>query len=299
MILYLFIVGIASASAQDITSNTTTDSPSCSFCIFINTTCYSVSYMLNLNATFRTEVVIPKMVLLRSSNTLFYSFEPLFEDEEYYKTGFVKLEGDSSTHVINSGQIFNFGTFDIDQDNDLIYIGGSDGIYVIDAKTNKMLSYSSRGDTITNIFFKNFVYFTKYNEKGIVVKNGDYFRTYYEDVYVKNFIVTKYDVFVILSNTGLYVGKGDAMHKISSNVFIRGITMDLDGNIYAWWIDELYKVVLGSKLKYSELVKVAEIPIIGALAFDNRNNILFTLDKSLYVMKKTNSNCSIIPVNDE
>lgn len=233
------------------------------------------------------------MAVLRSKNILFFSYEPVFEDEEYFKVGFVSLDEHNSTGIISGEQILNLGTFDIDQDNKLIYFGGSDGIFLLDTISNKVSFYSSRGDTIAKIFYNVNVYFTKYNEKGVILKNGDYFKTLHEDLLVKNFVVTKYDVFVYLDNSGLHVSKGTERHRISNNAFIRGITIDLDGNVYAWWIDEIYRVVIHKKLDHSKLVRIAIVPNIGAITFDNKNNLLFTSDRSLYMMKENKTGCGL------
>ncbi|CAB3225516.1 unnamed protein product [Arctia plantaginis] len=289
MIPLVVLLGIASSFVVQ------AESQECTSCILLNTTCYNISYVLDLQANFRKRVVIPKMAILRSKNILFYSYEPVFEDEEYYKIGFQSLDNESSVGILNifGGQILNLGTFDIDQDSNSIYFGGSEGIFVLDTNLNKMSFYSSREDSITNIFYKNRVFFTKNNERGIVFKKGSEFITLYDNILAKNFVITKYDVFVILHNTGLFVVKGEERHKISGNAFFRGITMDLEGTVYTWWIDGIYKVVIKKNLRHSKVVRVAVLPDIGAMTFDNDNNILFTSDKSLYVMKQSKTGCSV------
>lgn len=268
--------------------------PDCPSCLKMNNICYNISHVLDFSAEFRKQVVIPKMAILRSKNTLFYSFEPIFEDLEYYKTGFVNLDNPDEQGVITGRQILNLGTFDIDQKNNIVYFGGSDGIFVLDFNVNTMSAYSSRGDTITNIFYKDKVYFTKYNENGIIVKNGDMFRVLHEDLQVKTFVVTKDNVFVYINGTGLHVSKGGLAHTLSIYPFFRGITMDLEGNVYTWWLDGIYKIDINKILQLTKMYRVAELADIGTIAFDNENNILFNVDRSLYVMKKTSSGCEIV-----
>jgi hypothetical protein len=76
---------------------------------------------------------------------------------------------------------------------------------------------------------------------------------------------------------------------LSKNAFFRGLTIDLDGVVYAWWIDGIYKVDIRKNLAESRVVRVAELDNIGAMTFDNENNILFTSGKALNKMSVTNS----------
>lgn len=268
----------------------------CSSCVLLNNICYNVTHLLDLNAPFRNRVVIHKMGILRSENTLFFSFEPAIEDEEYYKIGFVELDNPEISGIISGGPnfIINFGAFDIDQDNGLVYLGGVDGIFVLDTVAKKLTPYSSRGDQITCLYYKNNVYFVRYDDRGIILKRGDNFKTLFEYIPINNFIVTKHDIVVFLTKYGLYVGKGRFTHRVSKNSLFRGLTVDLDGVVYAWWIDGIYKVVIFEKnLEMSKVVKVSHLPSIGAMTFDNDNNVLFTIDRSLYRMTETKYNCTL------
>ncbi|CAF4958387.1 unnamed protein product [Pieris macdunnoughi] len=123
----------------------------CPTCVRGNGTCYNVSYVFDIDAPFRNRVVIHKLALLRSSNTLFYSFEPRITDPEYYKVGSINIDDLTNSSIVSVGKIMNLGTFDLDQDNGLVYLGGGDGIYVLDTKVDKVAPYSSRGD-----FFRGF-----------------------------------------------------------------------------------------------------------------------------------------------
>ncbi|CAH0664166.1 unnamed protein product [Spodoptera exigua] len=292
MIIFIFLLAVTAAVDVEVATE-----PPCPSCLLMNTTCYNMTYLFDLDAPFRKQVVITKMDLLRSKNMLYFSFEPAFEDEEYYKTGFVSLEDLSFHGIITGSQILNLGTFDIDQANEQIYFGGSDGIFVLDTNNNQMASYSSRGDTITNVFYKNQVYFVRYEEKGITVKQGNYFNNILEYWTVKKFVVVEKDtvnVIVFLSNLGLFVSKGKVVHRLSKNAYFRGLAVDLDGDVYAWWIDGIYKVTLSKDIKHSRIVKVTNLPLIGAMAFDNHNNIIIASDKSLYLMEKTGHSCGVV-----
>ncbi|XP_062527966.1 ommochrome-binding protein [Bombyx mori] len=287
--ILITILLISSVSSIDVEV-----SVQCTTCVLVNKTCYNATYLLDLDAPFRNNIVITKIGILRSENVLFYSFEPRIEDLEYYKIGFVNLDAPEKTGVINSpNYVMNFGSFDIDQDRSLVYLGGNDGIFELDTGSSQLLPYSSRGDPIESIFYKNNVYFVRYNDRGIVVKKGDYFKTILEYVPVNKFVIHKTDIIVFMNNFGLFVGRDKTVYRVSKNPFFRGLTVDLDGEVYAWWIDGIYKVIVKWNLVDSKVVKIAHLPSIGAMAFDNINNLLFTSNKALYRLVETTYNCTL------
>lgn len=297
MLLLLPLALIASSSALEVEVST-----ECSTCLLANTTCFNVSKLLDfkdLKAPFRSRIVIHKIGIQRSKNRLYYSFEPKIEDMEYFKVGFVDLDNHNVTGIFEAqDMILNFGTFDVDQDNEVIYLGGSNGVFALDTKSNNLSPYSSRGDSIESLFYKNNIYFSKYNDLGIVSKRGDDFLTLLDRLPVQNFVINKYDVIVFYNRYGLHVAKGDLVYRLSTNAFFRGVAKDLDENIYAWWIDGIYKVVIDRNLHYSKLVKHIDLEYVETVTFDNDNNILFTADGGLYRMTPTDTGCLQKPPED-
>ncbi|XP_030030311.2 ommochrome-binding protein-like isoform X2 [Manduca sexta] len=291
MMILLALLAVASAARIEIEV-----AAECASCVLFDKICYNVTHLLDLQAPFRNKIVIHKIDLLRYENRLFYSFEPTIDDEEYYKIGFVNLDDQNISGVINGVPklVVNIGTFAIDQENRRVYLGGDGGIVLLDAKTNIVVPYSSLGDDIRSLFYKHYVYFVRFDDRGVIVKKGDYFKTLLEYMPVKTFVVNKNDVIVFLNSYGLYVGKDAITHRLSINAFFRGLTIDLDGEVYTWWIDGIYRVVIDKNLYRSKIVKVAHLTSIGAMTFDNENNIIFTMDKSVYRLTETKYNCTII-----
>lgn len=263
----------------------------CYTCIKVNTTCHNITHLLQLPANFRNDIVIHKMGILRSVNVLYYSFEPSLTDVEYYKVGYINLDDPSKFGAITAPntKVMNFGTFDMDQNNQLVYLGGSDGIFVLETKERIVAFFSSRGDPIQNLVYKGNVYFVIDGQNKITRKKGDNFDSYLEGDRIKNFVITRSDVVVYLSVFGLFASKRNETVQLSKNAFFRGITIDLDDTVYAWWIDGIYKVLLERNLSQSRIERVAYLPNIGSMVFDNDNNILFTSDKDLYALTETNA----------
>ncbi|CAG9782244.1 unnamed protein product [Diatraea saccharalis] len=256
----------------------------CDSCVRVDANCYNVQHLLNLQVNFRTEVVIRKMVVLDSENTLFFSYEPEIDDPEYFKVGYVNLDDPTKSGVLthDNNTILNFGTLDIDQDKSIVYLGGSDGIYTY-GPSKKVIGYSSIGDEILILYFKDNLYIVKANENTIIVKKGDAFESvldFLDYTIIKKFIVTKDNMIVFLSSYGLFLSKKEKTiwlsKKLSKNAFFRDLTVDLDGVVYALWIDGIYKVIIEKDLAKSSIVRVAAMEDVGAITFDNKNNLLFT-----------------------
>lgn len=284
--LLLFLVGLATVASQG--------SPPtrihCETCIQVDSICHNISLLFQLQASFRTEVVITKLGILRAKNILFYAFEPNITDAEYYKVGYVNLDNVSESGTVQGAGVINLITFDIIQSNGSIYYGGGDALYVSD-KFNTVHFYGSKEDTIRSVVvYKNDVHFVRDGEGKIIKKEGDSFKTYELYTSVKNFLINKDGYMLFLNNSGLFLNRfeTDLTVRLSKNSFFRGMTMDLNDNFYVWWIDGIHKVVKGRDFFESKLFRVAEIPNIGALTFDNGNNYLFTTSKSLFRLTSTN-----------
>ncbi|XP_028164866.1 ommochrome-binding protein-like isoform X1 [Ostrinia furnacalis] len=279
LILAAFVMHLALSKAEDV----------CNTCVKVNTTCYEVMYLFDLQANFRTHIVINKMELLHSENILFYSYEPEIADPEYYKVAYIHIENIDINGMVNDNSTtHNFGTFAIHQEKSLVYLGGRDGIFTYDL-SKKLAWYSSLGDEILTLFFSNNLYIVKSNDSRIIVKKGDTFNSVLEYIPIKNFVINKDNVIVFLSTFGLFLNKREETHWLSKNAFFRGLTVDLDGVVYTWWIDGIYKVDIMRNLGESKVVKVAHMNHISGMTFDNENNILVSFGKALYKMSVTNA----------
>lgn len=274
----------------------------CATCIKVNTTCYNLTHLTDLKVNFRNTIVIPKMAVHAQKNTLYFSFEPQIDDLEYSKVGFVNLNDVTKAGVLStmsdSKHLFNFATFAIDESRDLIYVGGSNGIFLIDTNDNRLIPYSSRGDVIQSIFYKDHVYFTVYPKYTITQKKGDLFYPVkgFENEQAKDFVIDKNGVVYYLGRFGLFAGNSTDTVRLSENAFFRGIAIDRNGDIYTWWIDGVYKVVKKFNLKEDYLVKICDLPLIGALTFDKDNAMLVTLGRSLFKLIKTDETaCNVKP----
>ncbi|XP_063365955.1 uncharacterized protein LOC134654440 [Cydia amplana] len=276
------------------------DSPQyCATCVKVDSICYNRSHLFELTANFRNHVVIKKMGILRSNNVLYYSFEPKLEDPEYFKVAYVSLDSpelfNGTINYGNTNVTFNFSVFDFNQNENKIYLAGSDGIWALeDANTDRpvLKFFAAKSHRITDLVSKDYVYFTEEESQGIIKdKNGHFFRKL-ENKTIESFVLDKdveYTV-VYLHSSGLYAfnSKTNEDVRLSRNPFFRGLTVDLEGIVYAWYIDGIYKVIIDSVLVHSSVRRVSDV-VVGTMTFDNSNNIIYSNERSLYKLTKADT----------
>ncbi|GBP51825.1 hypothetical protein EVAR_88529_1 [Eumeta japonica] len=260
----------------------------CLVCGFVESVCVNYTHLFNLTANFRNEIVIRKMDVLRSRNQLFYSYEPMIEDEEYYRVAYVNLDkphfpGVVEGRSLDGGEtsLFNFGTLAIDQENEVVYLGGGRGIYKLEARNNNLLFYSSSEERITSLVFRGNVFFTMYPQDIILEKLENSFPPVQsmKDIPVKNFMIDKTSAFVYLTTKGLFVSRDGVEQQLSENPFFRGMASDVTGKIYLWWIDTIYVAIVERDVKASRLLKIFHMPRVKGVTFDRDNNMIVALDK--------------------
>ncbi|XP_047998476.1 ommochrome-binding protein-like [Leguminivora glycinivorella] len=266
----------------------------CHSCIKIDNKCYNHTLMFELPAPFGEHPVVKRMGIMRATNILYYTFEPQFSDKEYSKVGFVSLHSTRYSGVVSGWQTYNFGPFDINQKEKKVYLGGSDGIWTVNSTSHIPSFFGVKGNLITNVVVKDYLYFSKSDHQGIVkYVNGMYVEVL-GNRWISNFVLDKtvaYNI-VYLNETGLWISfnsKNQKDVRLSTERFIRGLTVDMKGAVYAWHVDGIYKVVVGSPLSQSTLKHVARIAP-DAMAFDESNNIIYSNGKTLYKLSVVATN---------
>ncbi|XP_061716848.1 uncharacterized protein LOC133524724 isoform X1 [Cydia pomonella] len=266
----------------------------CYSCIKIDNICYNHTELFELPAPFGEHPVVKRMGIMKSSNLLYYNFEPALSDKEYSKVAFVSLYSTNFSGVISGWQSFNFGPFDINQNNKKVYLGGSDGIWVVNTISRFPAFFSMKANLITNVVVRDNVYFTASGYDGIFKYVDGYYVGQLVDKTINNFILDIGYNIVYLNDTGLYISfrsKSQNDVRLSTERFIRGLTVDGKGAVYAWHVDGIYKVTLGKVLSQSTLKRVSNLAP-DAMTFDQSNNIIYSIGKKLYKLSKvTTSDC--------
>ncbi|XP_063384767.1 uncharacterized protein LOC134670884 [Cydia fagiglandana] len=257
----------------------------CHSCVKIDNICYNHTYLFELPGPLSENPVVERMGIMNFTNVIFYTFEPKFGDKEYSKVGYVSLYYPEFFGVISGGQSFNFGPFDIDHRMKKVYLGGSDGIWVVDDVDYFPTYFSEKSNLITNVVVKDSVYFTTSNHKGIF--------KYFAGHYVVNLTIHKFVLdgeynIVYLNDTGLYISflnRNQIDVKLSTELRMRGLTVDMKGTVYAWHAYGIYKVTVGQVLSQSTLKRITSIAP-DAMTFDESNNIIYSIKKELNKLAK-------------
>ncbi|XP_047998534.1 uncharacterized protein LOC125235934 [Leguminivora glycinivorella] len=266
----------------------------CHTCIKIDNVCYNQSELFDLPAPFGEDPVVKRMRIMKATNVLYYTFVPAFSDKEYSKVGYVSLHATDYSGIISGwNYTFNFGPFDINQNKKSVYLGGSDGIWYINSVSRLPAFYSMSSERITNIFVKDYVYFTAAERTGIYhyLPKFGYYLTNLSGKKIDNFVLDNMYNIVYLIDTGLFISFSDKSHddvRLSLDRFFRGLTVDGKGVAYAWHIDGIYKVYLSEDLSQSTLKRVSNIAP-DAMTFDQSNNILYSIGKTLYKLTKVDT----------
>ncbi|XP_047998664.1 uncharacterized protein LOC125236023 [Leguminivora glycinivorella] len=281
------VLGPRTRATDNVVQNDLNESKYCYSCVKIDNICYNHSYLFELPAPFSEDPVVKRMAIMKATNVLYYNFEPTLSDKEYSKVGFTSLNNTKLFGVIPGWQ-YNFGPFDINQKEKKVYLGGSEGIWVVDDTRYVPRYFAAMLNFITNIFIKDFIYFTTSQQKGILKYIDEYNIIKVVDKTIYNFVFDVGYNIVYLNDTGLFISfhsnnKEDV--KLSNEGWIRGLTVDVNGAVYAWHEDGIYKVTVSNTHSESTLKRVTIIAP-DAMTFDESNNILYTIGKKLYKLTK-------------
>ncbi|XP_047998432.1 uncharacterized protein LOC125235858 [Leguminivora glycinivorella] len=256
----------------------------CHTCVKIDSLCYNHSYLFQLPAPFGDHPFVKRMAIMQATNVLYYNFQPAFADKEYSKVAFVSLNNPQYSGVISGWQSYNFDTFDINQNEKKVYLGGSDGIWVVNSTSRFPSFYGMRKNLITNIVVKDYVYFTSAERKGIYKYIDGYYVGQFVDKKINYFVMdNRYDT-VYLNDSGLYISFSRQTLedvRLTRQRVIGGLTADNRGTVYVWRVDGLYKISLSIHLSQSTLKRVSNIAP-DAMTFDESNNIIYSIRNNLY-----------------
>ncbi|XP_039745455.1 ommochrome-binding protein-like [Pararge aegeria] len=219
-----------------------------------------------------------------STNTVYFSYS-LNKDDDIFKTAYVNLNTKEFAELqgINNGFAQT-----VDQKSHEIYIGGSSGIYKYNHKTKTGKHIGAKGNDIWNIYFKDILYYSTFPDQFLyTLINGESSRfKELEDTKVDQFVIDNEDIMFFTNATGLFgqkKGSQDAIKYKESSEGIRGLTTDINGNVYICTADGIFKI---EKATVS-LDKVLDIDDAFGLAFDNENNIVYS-DATKLVRLKPN-----------
>lgn len=225
-----------------------------------------------------------------STNIVYFSHSVLENEENEFKTARINL---NTKEFKNIKGVNNGFAQTVDQKTHEIYIGGSDGIYKYDYGTDKAEFIGQKDVDIWNLYFKDVLYFSVYPSQFLYIfENGQASRFKdLEDTKVDSFVIDQNNTMFFTNATGLYSQqkgtKDTVLYEEFKVVGVRGMTTDINGNVYVCLRNGVYAV----NKEIVGLEKVLDIDDAFGVAFDNDNNIVYG-DASRLVRLKPNKSKS-------
>ncbi|XP_053619706.1 ommochrome-binding protein-like isoform X2 [Plodia interpunctella] len=248
---------------------------------------------VKIRGTWYIKVVIWKDVIRpmnlnvhKSSNTLFFSYsvsDTIVDVDS--QIAYIHLNRDEFGAV--SGVIGGCAIA-IDQYDDIIYLGGSHGIYTYNMYTKLTDPYKGDNINIWSLFYNRNLFCITFPKQKLYVEIDGNFAPVreFERCEVDQFFANnKYMFFA--NKTGLFsynVNRSRA--EIIQNVIsVRQITEDNNENIYVC-------SNLGTfLLKDGKLIKFINLKSIYGIAFDNDDNIIYSSDREIVKLVRSEKGC--------
>lgn len=223
----------------------------------------------------------------KATNTLFfsYSLSDTYSDVDF-QLAYMHL--DSREHQVIAG-IRGGCSVAIDQANDDIYLGGSDGIYKYNMLTKLADFYKEKGKNIWALYFKENLFYISYPDQKLYIDvDGRFIRvSEFENFEVDNFYVAVNRDIYFANKTGFYkldrtMGNIDA---VSDLLTVRQIVEDHEGSMY---ICTNFGIYIRSNDEFSRIIGQKNI---YGLAFDKDNHFIFSDDKNIIRLKESDGDC--------
>lgn len=255
----------------------------------LDTGCYQLTRLFGQKKKF-DEFTVTKMRVLHSENTLYYAFKARHIDAKYNNIGFVNLESPKKegfiTYVGNELNAFALKsfTFDIDQHQCVVYIGGENGIFTYD-EFGIIKPYGAHGDKITSLSIADFLYFKKEGDSNIYRLDENIYNVVLNNQSVNDFVVVNNDFVLFLNEEGLFVFDGEKTNHVDGPS-LKGFALNLYDEVFMWHNNEIYKFDIDNKLDF-HVVTVGRLSPgirIDAMAFDENDNIIFIQNTKLFML---------------
>ncbi|XP_023940158.2 ommochrome-binding protein-like [Bicyclus anynana] len=207
---------------------------------------------------------------------VFFSYNVGNDTEDTFQIGFLKkghIKHEEVPDVVNGFAIA------IDNKDDVIYFGGSEGIYKHHLKPNSTVEKIVSDRNVWDMFFKHHLYFIEYPSqhlyKCVHEKSGvatEHQKHIHEKIY--QFVIDGDEDIFITNETGLYRIKKNTTDRIfyGEPTVFRAIEVNNKGVAYFSAKDGIY---VANKTS-DTLENVARIKNIFGLAFDNDDNIIYS-----------------------
>lgn len=254
-------------------------------CILIRDTYYE-NELLNNNVYLPYQLSIDYGI-----NMLFFTYtgrNNIFSDHPFslsYKVAFLDLDTKYLGHIydVNGG----FATA-VDNINGSVYIGGKNGIYLLDKESNTANNLDAIDFNIFQMFYRDGLYFTIFPEEEVFLYQDNKvweIPDFNVTGKVKMFAVKKDGVFVFSNSSGLYC-YNETTRTVSKcgDYIVTGFTSDSDKNLYFSTLDTIY--YFGDSI-----VELATLGDLFGLAIAKNGDFIYALKNSIFRLKPNTDKC--------
>ncbi|XP_013193171.2 ommochrome-binding protein [Amyelois transitella] len=207
-----------------------------------------------------------------STDRLYFSYNVGFQNTSTFEIGYIDIG--KHQKIPTPVNVTNGFATAIDHKNDIIYFGGSEGIFMDNLTDSKDIHPVHLKFDVWDLFYRHHLYFIRYPTMRLykISKGPRLQKHIHEKIY--QFVIDKDEDIFITNKTGLFMIKNGTNERIlfkGAQIF-RAIEINHEGNAYFCGQNEIYV----ANKHHHILEKIADKKDIFGLTFDSENNIIFS-----------------------
>ncbi|XP_034829649.1 ommochrome-binding protein-like [Maniola hyperantus] len=221
-----------------------------------------------------------------NTNTLFFSYSS-DDPDSTFDSAYINLK--TNEFKIIKGITGGFANA-VDEQGNVVYLGGQDGIYKFDYETNVATHLDGTDHNIWQLFFKKDLYYSKYPEEEVYIfKNHQSYRVP-ELTGTKGMLIAvdNFDNIYFSNSSGLFVHKKAKDYtSFVGDYNLNGFTSDINGEIFFSTPEGIYYVNENTK----KVEKLTSIDNLYGAAIEADGSIIYASEDSLVRLKPTKTYC--------
>ncbi|XP_064074786.1 uncharacterized protein LOC113396032 [Vanessa tameamea] len=229
----------------------------------------------------------------KATNTLFFSYtQPETYSDVDFQLAYYNLDSNDYHNIIG---IRGGCAVAIDQASDVIYLGGSEGIYKYNMLTRLADVYKEDGVNIWSLFYRRNLFYISYPDQRLYMEFDGTFVSVKEfnDIEIDHFHINNDNDIYFSNKTGLYKTNNSAknIEVVNDLILVRQIVEDVDENLYVCSNLGLYLV------RKHGIERISDIKNVHGLTFDRDNNYILSDEKNIMKLIYSKSGCMVVDNN--
>ncbi|XP_045765809.1 ommochrome-binding protein-like [Maniola jurtina] len=248
----------------------------------INESCYG-GFKNAKKEVLKNDISSPyQLAIDYDTNTLFFSYTREDSEKSTFESAYINLK--TNEFNIIKGIKGGFANA-IDQENHIVYLGGENGIYKFDYKTNLAKHIDGTSGKIWQMFFKKYLYYTTYPEEEVYIfKNGQSYKVP-QLSHTRGMLIAidNADNIYFSNSSGLFICADISNITNIGDYNINGFTSDVNGNLFFSTPNGIYAIDSNNK-SVKQLVLIDDI---YGVAVEHNGNIIYASEDSIVRLEPT------------